>query len=424
MSNSPASIAVWFINEFFWPDVCASSAVLTDHLPRIQRLRPHWRLTVLTGDRAWDHPDVRWPVRERWNSIDILRVPRPAVRRSLWGRGRGFAAFHRGVSRAAAGLSRPDAIVGSTAPPLGGRLGARLARGVGCPHIYKVLDLYPDCAEALGVIGTGGISAWGWRRIDTHAMRRSAAVVAISSGIARRIERTRGIGGRLRTIFDGYDPLRVRFVPRERNSFAREAGVADRFIVQYAGNMGRSHPLDAILDAAHLLAGDPRFLFQFIGVGPGRDLVEAAIRAAAPRSERPAIEVRDYEPAERVAEVLSAADVALISQAEGMAELSLPYKFYGILAAARPFVYVGPEESEIVALCRERGCGSWVRTGDGAGLANELRRLADDGDARDRMGRAGRTLLEERFSSELAAQEWVDLIELVTTESTTRRDNE
>lgn len=416
VTRSDSSLHLLVLNEFFFPDVCASSAVLTDHLPRIAALRPDWRITVLTGNRAWDRPEVTWPARDRLGTIDIVRVNRPAVGRTLWRRGVGFAGFHRGVTRTGRRLPRPDVIMASTAPPLGGRLGLKLARHFNCPLIYKVLDLYPDCAVALNVLSRGSPIAAMWRRLDTAAMRASAAVVPISAGIARRIGQTRGLPpGRVRLIYDGFDPNRVKPLPPGGGAFRAECGLGEAFVVQYAGNMGLSHPFETILEAARRLtaAGDAagrgrRIVFQFIGAGPGRAAIERA------RAERPvAIQLLDYQPAERLSEVLAGADVALISQAEGMAELSLPYKLYGILAAGRPCVFVGPRESEIVALFEETGCGVHVNQGDAASLTAALGKLFADADRRVEMSRLARAAFERRFTSDRAAEAWVELIEEV-----------
>lgn len=400
------------LNEFFWPDVCASSAVLTDHLPRIRRLRPDWRITVLTGNRAWDKPDVTWPPREPWNGIDIVRVPRPAVGRTLWRRGLGFLGFHRGVLRIGRTLPRPGVIMSSTAPPCGSVLGSKLATHFRCRHVYRVLDLYPDCATTLGVLsGPGGSFVAGeWRRRDEAIMSTSAAVVAIAQGIAARIRRTRRVpADRVCVIHDGFDPERVRPMEHEHNAFRREQGLEGRFVVQYAGNMGLSHPFETLLAAAkELIRSDERIIFQFIGAGPGRAVLQDAYESLGDR-----VQVLDYQPAERLAEVLGAADVALISQDARMAELSLPYKFYGILAAGRPFVFVGSAASEIVTHGREAQCGLHVEQGDAAGLVAALRRLAGDSELRAAMGRRARELFEARFTSDRAAHAWIDLIERI-----------
>ncbi|MEE8169867.1 MAG: glycosyltransferase family 4 protein [Phycisphaerae bacterium] len=404
------------INEFFHPDVCASSAVWTDHLPRIARLRPDWRFTVLTGNRAWDRPDVVHPERARFDGVDIIRVPRPAVGRGLLRRGVGFAAFHLGALRAGWRLPRPDVIVATTAPPLGGPLGVLLARRFRCPLIYKVYDLYPDCATALGVLRPGGGLADLWAALDTAAMRRSAAVVAISRGTANRIARQRNIEPQqIQLIRDGFDRERVRPVPHRENAFRRQQGLEGKFVVQFAGNMGRSHPLETILDAARGLRGDERMVFQFIGVGPGRSVVESARRELGSR-----VQLLPYQPAERLSDVLSAADAALISQADGVAEASLPYKFYSILAAGRPVVYVGPQSSEIVAYINDFRCGVHVAQSDAAGLADALSRLANDETKRSNMGARARALFENEFTSDRAVRDWIALIERVVQKSVPR----
>src|SRR5262249_34565768 len=105
------------------------------------------------------------------------------------------------------------------------------------------------------------------------------------------------------------------------------------------------------------------------------------------------------------------ADIALISQAGGMAELSLPYKFYGILAAGKPGIFVGPAESEIVGHYREADCGWQVQQGDVDALAKRLQHLADDSALRERMGTAARRLFDEKFTSDRAATAWIKLIE-------------
>ena len=419
MPDAPRTIHLLVLNEFFHPDVCASSAVLTDQLPRIARLRPDWRITVLTGNRAWDRPDIRWPDRDQFGTIQIVRVPRPASGRTLVRRAMGFAGFHWGVMSRGRRIDRPHVIMASTAPPLGGWLGARLARHFRCRLIYRILDLYPDCAEMLGVLRPGGFLARRWRRLDTAIMRRADAVVAISRGIAARIARERGIPpDAVCVIHDGFAPERIRPTPAGapsagagdgppgENPFRRECGLTGRFVVQYAGNMGLSHPFNTILAAARRLADDPAFVFQFIGAGPGRAAIDAAHRDLPER-----IQLIDYQPAERLPDVLTAADVALISQANGMSDLSLPYKLYGILAAGRPCIFVGPVASEIVALYREADCGMHVEQGDVDGLAAALRRLRADAALRDHMAANARKVFDERFSSQRAAEAWIELIE-------------
>jgi len=393
---------ILFLNEFFHPDICASAVVAADHLPKIATRRPDWNFTILTGNRAWDDPAKRYPATDAYYGVNIIRVPRPAVsRKSLLWRGLGFAAFERAALRAAARLGRIDLMVGTTAPPQGGRIAAKIAARAKCPYIYKVLDLYPDTAATLGKVRRGSLIYKRWLAVDTKVMKGAAAAVSISTPITQRIARTRRIDpALLHTIHDGYDPARLTL--SGPNHFAAEHNPGKAFVVQYAGNMGLSHPFETILAVARLLSAEGGIQFQFIGDGPQR----AGLRERLP----PIARLIDYQPADRLGEVLAAADVCLISQHDAMFDQAMPYKIYAILAAGKPVFFVGSAHAEIAEWITQFKIGWIVPHGRPEQLVEAIRGVMHDSIARDSMSQAARRLFAERFDSFRAADAWVSLI--------------
>ncbi|MBI5764503.1 MAG: glycosyltransferase family 4 protein [Planctomycetes bacterium] len=398
MSSTPH---ILLLNEFYHPDICASAVVAADHMEKIAALRPDWRITVLTGNRAWDDPTRIYTTEESVNGVRILRVERPAVRRdSLLSRGLGFAAFHRNVLRAARNLNRVDLVIGTTAPPQGGMLAAKIAKIHRCPFIYKVLDLYPDLVATLGKLNANSFVYRRWLQWDTRAMQDAAAVVTISTPITQRIANTRGIDPtKLHTIHDGYDPARLSFTGP--NTFAAETNPHKKFLVQYAGNMGLSHPMDTILAAAKQLQGDPTILFQFIGDGPHR----AAMARDLPANSM----LINYQPAEKLGQVLDAADVCLISQHDAMFDQAMPYKVYACLAAGKPVVFIGSNKSEIAKWVKSHSVGLVVRHGDSADLIHAIQSIRNDLQARN--PQSGRTFFDQSLTSVGAAEAWLLLID-------------
>lgn len=394
---------VLFVNEFYHPDICATAVVLTDRLRRLAELRPDVRFTIIAGNRAWDNPECMYPAEDSHEGVRIVRVSRPAVsRKSLLRRALGFAAFQRGAVRAARGLGRIDLVIGTTAPPQGGEIARRIVRSRGCPYVYYVFDLYPDLAATLGRIRHGGFIHRRWHARDARAMRDAAAVVAVGERIAQRIAETRGVPqSKLRTIHDGFDASKL--APAARNDFRSRYNPDGRFVVQYAGNMGLSHPFDTILAAAGKLADDPEILFQLIGDGPQRPWVQRNLPANA--------QLIDYQPADRLGEVLATADVCLISQHPGMYDKSLPYKVYTNLAAGKPAIFIGNSRSEIAAWFEETGAGQHVNQGGVEDLVDVIRGFKSDPSRVERSGRAARALFDDKFRSERAAQQWAELID-------------
>jgi glycosyltransferase involved in cell wall biosynthesis len=80
-----------------------------------------------------------------------------------------------------------------------------------------------------------------------------------------------------------------------------------------------------------------------------------------------------FQPRERLAESLSAADLHLVTMQEAMEGLVVPSKLYGVLAAGRPALFLGPEGSEAARVVEEHDCGTVLPSVGGAGLADAIR---------------------------------------------------
>jgi len=404
----PKTRHIVYINEFFHPDICASAAVLTEQLPRIAVARPDWRITVLTGDRAWDRPGVRYSASDEYKGVAIRRVPRPPVpagRRGLRARLAGFFEFGRAVLRAGPTLGPADLVIGTTAPPHGARIARRLAERLHCPFIYRVLDLYPDIVSALGRLSKWNPAHLLWLASDVRTMAEAAAVVTVTEPMTGRILATRALAPeKVVTLHDGFDPARI--ATRNPEEFRRKYNPDGRFVVQYAGNMGLSHPFETIIAAALELRRDSSILFQFVGDGPQRSIAEAALGGSG--------QFIDYQPEESLGDVLAMSDVCLISQHDRLFDLALPYKIYSSMASRRPVIFIGDRKSEVASMLCENAAGFWIPQGRPEELVHAIRRLQDlscssDPQERERL----RPGLPAALHADSVTRRWVEIIDRV-----------
>jgi len=77
----------------------------------------------------------------------------------------------------------------------------------------------------------------------------------------------------------------------------------------YSGNLGHSHDVTLLVEAANALRADPRFHFMIIGRGPAKD----AIRARVEQYELANVTLLPYQPDEVLPMSLATADVAAVS---------------------------------------------------------------------------------------------------------------
>jgi glycosyltransferase involved in cell wall biosynthesis len=194
--------------------------------------------------------------------------------------------------------------------------------------------------------------------------------------------------------------------PKDTNRILVELNAQGRFVIQYSGNIGRFHEISTILGAAKRLQGEHDFLFLFIGVG--KQATE--VRAAATRGAAGNVVLLPFQPREMLGTTLTACDVGLVTLKAGLRGLAVPSKLYGILAAGRPVVVVGPEDCEAAAVVREKACGVVVPPGDVEGLVNALRMLKDDPARVARLGVAARMAFEEKYDIEQVSDVWAEML--------------
>jgi glycosyltransferase involved in cell wall biosynthesis len=186
------------------------------------------------------------------------------------------------------------------------------------------------------------------------------------------------------------------------NPFRTEWDIGDRIVIQYSGNCGIGHDVTSVCDAMLALRDDDSVRWVFVGGGVTRPVVEDHIARHGIKN----VIMRPYQPRSRLGELIALGDVHLVLVADGFSGLLLPSKFYGVMAAARPAIYVGPPDSEVARVIREVDCGYVVANRDGAALVAAIRELQRNPIEALTMGLRGREALERKYSMQRSCEQW------------------
>jgi len=393
------------LNQTFHPDVMATGQYLAEVALRLVELGH--QVTVVTSRRAYDQPDRLFPKRETWRGISIYRVASTGLGKGAkWRRAADFGSFIASCSLRLALLPRHDAVVALTSPPLISFLGAWCAKLRRSRFFYWVMDFNPDEAIAAGWLRAGSLVTRLLDWMSRFSLRQATKIIALDRFMRERIL-AKGIPSDKVIIVPPWShDSEVRFDPEGRQRFRQTHGLEDRFVVMYSGNHSPCHPLDTLLEAARRLAGDPGILFCFIGGGSEwrkiRDLTRRrfamarlardpkACRAVAPREggsrspvapplrPLPNLLCLPYQPLDRLADSLSAADLQVIVMGNAFVGLVHPCKIYNILSVAAPVLYIGPRPShvtEILDATNHNLIYAAVGHGDVEGLVQQIQRV-------------------------------------------------
>lgn len=359
--------SVLFVNRVFPPDRGATGRCLSDLSGRMAAAG--WRVTVVAdGERS----DCRAPA-----GVTLCRTGgMVAVGEKAGERpdARAYLDSLRRLTGRALRLPHHDLVVTMTDPPLLALAGPVLAARHGAASLHWCQDLYPDLLPVLGVRMPAIL-----RRMAGHgmarALRRQDGVVAIGRCMRERIMAT-GVPADRVTLLPNWPDPAIRPLPKAGNGFRRSLGLDEgdgRFLVAYCGTLGLAHPMQGVLDAAaRLQDSDPAVLILLVGEGRGF----AAVEEAAARRGLRNLRRLPWQPAGRLAECLSAADLHLVAMDPAAEGMLVPSKLAGVQAAGRPCLFLGPAGSE--AAFRVEGCGLVIDPFDGSAIADAVRAYAAD----------------------------------------------
>ena len=384
-----------FINRVYWPSTAATAQLLTDLAEGLAARG--WSVHVITtGDSSTRH-----------NGVTIHRTGPGEQHGGMLSRALNYRRFQRAARRQLASVARPgDIVVPMTDPPMLGAATARQALAQGARVVHWIQDIYPEIATVhfgpvagflLSPLRSSRNSAWlSARACVTLGQDMRQAV--IDQGVA-----TEGV-----SLIPNWAPseLHVPADPAAVAACRSRWGVGDKFVVAYSGNLGRVHEFGTVLQAAVSLRDNPSVAFLFIGAGAKFDEIRIAVR----NHRLDNIRLLPPEPRENLAASLAAADAHLVTLQPRYAALVFPSKLAGVLAAARPVLFVGPPGGDIARLLQQEDCGATLAPGEAAGLAGTITRWQGDAALLACLGSNARAVYERQFTFDRALAQWENVL--------------
>lgn len=403
-----APMKVLLLNQVFWPDVAATA----QHGHDLGRyLAQHGvQVTALASRSLYSETGKALP---REGGVDGIRIVRAGQSRfgktALAARAFDFVSFYLAALWKAIWLPRQDIVVCFTTPPFIAFVGILLRWLKGTKVVCWTMDLYPDVPVAAGVLRRGSLAHSVFDAVDRFSLRHADRVVVLGRCMQQRLLEKGVDPKRMEVINVWADGDEVSVRPIEGNALRTAWQVGDRFVIEYSGNFGIGHDGETMYRAMQATRADDSIRWVIVGGGTRRGELEAFVQA----HDIVNAVLKPYQPREALGELLSLGNVHLVSIAENFSGLLVPSKFYGVLAAARPVLYVGPRESEVARVIEESKCGLVIEQGDSAGLVKAIETLHADPQLAQAMGRRAREVFERTFTRSLACERWLRLLQQV-----------
>lgn len=266
-----------------------------------------------------------------------------------------------------------DVICSGSTPPTIGVACIQISRRIAnkqkkrIPVIYKIDDIFPDSLVQAGLTEEGSIIWKAGRIVEKYIYRNVDVLIVNCEGMKDNLVKKGVPKAKIHVVNNWIDFSAVKPIEKEFNALFDELKIPrDKYIVLYAGNFGEAQGAEIIIDVAKKTLNESKINYVVFGGGTCfKDFREQA-------EELSNIQVFDLLPLNRVSEVYSLADVALITGKPGFGGIGMPSKTWSIMACNKHIIASYDLNSDLSSTIRKMQAGIIVEPGNSDELSKAI----------------------------------------------------
>jgi len=396
---------ILILYHFFYPDDVVSSRHFSDFAEGLADLG--WDVTVFTSNRFCRDPNVNLKVKEEvWKGVKILRSHRPNFRQAS-NIGRLLNSIWMMVAWLVKIIRYPafDVVIFGTDPQF-------------CYLIMPIVKLLKRRSK---------IAYWGY---DLYPEAIIASKMGFVSSLAclikpvtgfcyRQVDLMVDIGPCMRKVLLSYRDLarcetlvpwalaEPQNIPSPDENIRINLFGKCSIAILYSGTIGKAHTfIEFLALARELRKRNADIVLCFAGRGNRYDALRSKVT-----EDDTNIRFAGFAKENELEKRLAAADLHMVSLRSGWEGVVVPSKFFGALAAGRPVIFAGTEDSSIKQWIEEYSVGLYLHSMNVKTVADKLYSLTLNRDALMQMQRKAFFCYQTNFARKTVIRKWSDCLE-------------
>lgn len=391
-----------FINRFYAPDYSATSQILTSLAEYLasEKMDIH----VVTSKQLYEDPKAQLLPSEVINNVYIHRIFSTKFGRvNLFGRGIDYASFYIfALFFLLKFICKSDVIVAKTDPPLISVIAAIVVKLKRATLINWIQDLFPEVMNAIHPNYISKPIFLLLKRLRNWSLMSAKCNVVIGELMRKKLNKNGIENSNIEVIHNWFVGENSCPPVSSINQLKLKWGLEGKCIIGYSGNLGRAHEYQTFLKAIELLKDNQNIMFLFIGGGVGMETLRNKVREKNFTN----VVFKPYQAISKLGLTLRVPDVHFISLMPSLEGLVVPSKFYGVLAAGRPIIFVGSEDGELAKIIKDTKCGVNISINKSDLQADSITQFCLDSS----FGENARKAFEKKFMFKYTSERWVSLL--------------
>lgn len=238
-----------------------------------------------------------------------------------------------------------------------------------CLLINHIQDLQIDAAKELGMLKSN-IFLKIMFNIEQYIMKKSDYVSTISEGMTKKIL-LKNIPKEKLIFFPNWVDGDIIFPVNKKDSLINEFGfsIEDKIIL-YSGNLGEKQGLEIIIRIAEKFKNDTQLKFVICGSGGAKEKLLKQSKEVNLKN----IFFFPLQPYEKLSMLLASADIHLVLQKASAADLVMPSKLTGILAAGGCSIVTAKPETTLYNVITKYNIGIIAEPENDLSLENAIKK--------------------------------------------------
>ena len=299
---------------------------------------------------------------------------------------------------------RPDVIL-LTVPPLPVAVPAAMLGWLHrCPVILNLQDILPEAAVHTGLLTNKRIIRI-FEGLEKFAYRSATKISVISDGFVDNLVGKGVQENKIVLIPNWVDVNFIQPLPKEESPFRKAHQLNGKFVVLYSGNIGRTQPLTALIDAAARLKHIPEIAVVIVGEEKALQDLELYRQ----KIDATNVLLLPFQPRKELPQMLAAADIGMVMQKENVISFNMPSKIQLLLASGRPIIASVPSTGTAAKAVQQSKGGIVVPPEDSDALVAAILDLYKNPDKAEALGKQGRQYAIENYAFNTALDRYEKL---------------
>lgn len=218
-------------------------------------------------------------------------------------------------------------------------------------YTFLIYDVYPDALESYKYLSTDSWMYKYWVKVNKMVYSRSQKIYTIGEGMKGKIGNYVSLE-EISVVPLWTDNTYLKPLTKLENNFVKKHNLSGKFVLLYSGNIGKTHPVEIIIEIAEELKGDS---VQIVIIGEGEK--KGMLMELSKKKGLNNVLFLPFQNSEDFPLALAAGDLSLVTLGEEASLLSVPSKTFNIMSVGTPILGVASKQSELAKIIESTGSG-------------------------------------------------------------------